>query len=801
MKNLYATIPYFLRKLTFFILIFYGQKIFASNLKFEMFTEDELRYIAEHPVIRVSNEMDYIPYDYAAGGEACGYSVDLVKMIAERAGLKVEFVNGYRWRELIELFKEKKIDLMHSLTKSEDWESFGLFSEPYCLHQTHFFLLKDRQDITCIEDLYGKRVAVGDGWSVQDYLQRHHQSVKLLAFNNIQEMLDALIREEVDVVLSGRHSTDFFIQKHNYRGIKTSGVFHEFDKFGVQKFHFMGQKDCPYLISIFNKVFRKLSANDLESLKNKWLEPTSRSDSEDHKIELNYEEREYLEQKGVLTYCIDPDWMPYEKVNHKGVHIGISADYMTLFSERLGVEFELYKSSNWSESLINLKHAVCDLVPMLTPTDERKAQFDLTTSYINFPTVIVTREDHLIKDSLAAISDQTFVCMEDFAASTPIMAKYSGLNLQRVGSVGEGLMRVKQGEVFGYIDLSATVMYAMRVNSITGLKISYEIPDAGGNALASRKDEPVLGNILQKAVDSLTEEDHRRISNKWLAVTVNQVVDYALIWWIIGTVSIILIVFVYWNRKLKLAKKEVEAALKSEKEAVQQNLNFIDMISHEYRTPLSIINSCLDVVERKYTLEKFPGLEEQVQSIREASQRLLTVFESSLNQDKRGAHDSSVRQEQVKISEVVRSAVSFVQCAYPNHSVLLDNKANSLQVFGDGSLIVTAVSNILDNACKYSNEGCFVKVKVARQAGMCVITVKDQGIGIGDAEVGSVFEKYYRSQCVGDKRGAGVGLFLVKKVIDIHNGKLSVESTLGQGSLFTIEIPLIQSQGAKDERM
>ena len=785
----------FFKKSILMILLLWSVMGFAASFNTELFTEDELHYIKTHPVIRVGNGMDYVPFDFVVGNEPCGYSVDLIQMIADYAGLKIEFVNGYTWSELLKLFKQGKLDLMHMVNKTKEREAYALFSKPYFMHPPDVFLTNGDGDVVhSIKQLYGKKVAVGKDWAVHAYLLKNHPKVDVVTMDSVELVLDALVSKKVDAAINGLVNAEYLIRKHNYNNISIAGVFNEFPQFDTQKCYFIGQKNAPFLISIFNKVFRRLSASDLESLKKKWLGPTTLLKAKDDSISLNYEEKEYLKNKGTISYCIDPDWMPYEKIDEDGKHIGITADYIELLSKRLGVEFQLIPTSSWKESLLSLKSKKCDLLPFVTPTHERKLSFDFVEAYSHFSTVIVTKREHIPVTSLEDLSKKIFVCMEGYALSSPLISKYPNIKLVRVKSIGEGFRLIKDGAAFGYIDLAPAVMYMMRSCEVLDLKVSYTLPVRGRHSFAVHKGEGVLKGILQKVVNSLTDEEHKRVYQKWLAVTIKKVKDYSLIWRIIAVASILLGLFLYWNRKLQFAKESVEIALKAEQDAVQQNINLIDMISHEYRTPLSVINSCIDLVERKYCLDSLPGIEKQLSSMREASQRLLNIFESSLNKNV-GRYDVSVKLEQFNIIELVDLAISFMRCTYPRHIFSVSFEKKKCIVCGDKELMMTAVSNLLDNACKYSKGGSRVIVRISNLEVKCLIEIEDQGNGIGKADIQNIFTKFYRSEHAGDKRGSGIGLFMVKQILDIHEGSISVESVLGQGSSFKVLIPIINLKG------
>ncbi len=103
------------------ILLFY---IFTPyTIAQDFLSQEEKDWLNQNPVLHVSNEMDWAPFDFAIGGVPQGYSIDLLNLVAQRIGLEIEYVNGYSWPELVELFKSDDLDLIHSISKNAERES------------------------------------------------------------------------------------------------------------------------------------------------------------------------------------------------------------------------------------------------------------------------------------------------------------------------------------------------------------------------------------------------------------------------------------------------------------------------------------------------------------------------------------------------------------------------------------------------------------------------------------------------------------------------------------------------------
>ncbi|MCK5679702.1 transporter substrate-binding domain-containing protein [bacterium] len=121
----------------------------------------------------------------------------------------------------------------------------------------------------------------------------------------------------------------------------------------------------------------------------------------------------------------------------------------------------------------------------------------------------------------------------------------------------EGIQKVVTGEAYGSIDATTALNYALRQENITDIKITGKLPMGFELGVASRKDEPLLHDLFQKAVNSLTKTEKRRIHDKWIAVNVDKVIDYTLLWKIIGLVAIFMAILAESRRRVAKANKKL----------------------------------------------------------------------------------------------------------------------------------------------------------------------------------------------------------------------------------------------------
>lgn len=520
------------------------------------------------------------------------------------------------------------------------------------------------------------------------------------------------------------------------------------------------------------------------------LTPKSKENLSHIEFSPNEAEKKYLSTVESIPICVDPDWLPYEEIDDEGRYVGLVAEYMGLISEIIGKEFRIVSTKTWSESLKYAKDRKCDILPGAVSTLERRKYLSFSKPYVFIPLVVVTDVGKPFIADLTTLFGKRIAIIDGYAAAELLKRKHPDIVIVNVDDAITGLKMVQDGDVYGYIDTLPTINYQIWQSEIDDLKVSGQVDFKYDVSVAVRNDRPQLLSIINKAISAIPHEEHQKLFYKWISVKYEKGFDHALFWKMVTTLLLVILFIIYWNCRLKRAKKEVEIALKAERLAIQQNLNFIDMISHEYRTPLSVINSCLDIIELKYATKLCPELEEQANGIREASQRLVNIFDSSLGKDKTRSAISA-NKSAVEVSSAINLALSFVRCAYPTHNFVYEGELTSdITVWADKELFVTAVSNLLDNAGKYSAENSTCTIKTEIKGDNCIISVKDRGKGIRSDELDDIFTKYYRSQHVGDTRGAGIGLFLVKKIVDIHGGDISVSSTFGEGTEVTLTFSL-----------
>jgi two-component system, OmpR family, sensor kinase len=240
-----------------------------------------------------------------------------------------------------------------------------------------------------------------------------------------------------------------------------------------------------------------------------------------------------------------------------------------------------------------------------------------------------------------------------------------------------------------------------------------------------------------------------------------------------------------------------QTAMLKERLAQEQRLaslqrNFVSMASHEFRTPLAIIDGHtqrLISMRNRLTAEE---LAQRVRKVRSMVRRMTQLIDHLIGSARLidGPIELYYHPGQVDLGSLLRDSCRLQRELTPDAQISEPAEAGPrLIVYGDGSLLSQLFSNLLSNAVKYSPEGGLIEAIAVHAGAAVVVSIKDHGIGIPEVDRGRVFERYYRGNNTSGIGGSGVGLSLVKSIVELHRGAISLQSTEGEGSRFTLRLP------------
>jgi PAS domain S-box-containing protein len=240
-------------------------------------------------------------------------------------------------------------------------------------------------------------------------------------------------------------------------------------------------------------------------------------------------------------------------------------------------------------------------------------------------------------------------------------------------------------------------------------------------------------------------------------------------------------------------ERELLAARQSAEAALQVRDHFVSLAAHELKTPLTALLGNIELLQRRAVREQSltPRDQRTLQLIADQTNRLNAMIHSLLDVSRIQHGQLAVELAPVDLCDLIRRLVAENQATLADRTVLLDCAIPSALIQGDALRLEQVFLNLLYNAAKYSAPPTPISVVVRAGQGAVCVDIADQGIGIPAAAIPRLFQRFYRAANVVDQRisGMGIGLYVVKEIVDLHGGTITVASSEDQGSTFSVCLP------------
>lgn len=214
-------------------------------------------------------------------------------------------------------------------------------------------------------------------------------------------------------------------------------------------------------------------------------------------------------------------------------------------------------------------------------------------------------------------------------------------------------------------------------------------------------------------------------------------------------------------------------------------------MTHDFKTPISIISIANEFLNKIEVTENNDKIKKYTAIIKEETNRMKSMVEHILQISMIGEGNLSTFYEKGNINLIVEDILKAFSLIVTekNGSIVFKPEAKSITLTCDTLLISSAISNLIDNAIKYSIVSPEIEILTRKVEKWVHIEVSDNGIGIEQKNIKNIFKKLYRINTINAK-GFGIGLYYVKSIVDAHNGSIDVISTVGKGSTFIIKLPI-----------
>ena len=469
---------------------------------------------------------EFPPYNYTTDeGKIVGISTEIVREILKRTG-RPDNIEVLPWADGYRLAQEEDHIVLFSTTRSPLREELFKWVGPLVPNNLVFFARRDSG--INISNLDEAKQLNAIGVYKDDFGEL---LLKEKGFNNLEATIDnslnipKLLNGEIDLWIANELTGKHMIAK--------AGAENKIERvYGVQKDHMsiaFSKNTDDAIIEQWQQALDEIKSDGTYAqIFSRWI---MFSYSEDLKpetsasLQLSRDEKSWLNDHPVIRMAPDPDYAPFQFRDENNMSTGVADDYLKLIGEKLGVRFESILTDSWGDSLALVKQRQADLVAVAAKTAERSEYMLFTAPYVEFPDVIVTRTSHAAVTSLDDLQGGTVASVQGFAINKFIKEKHPEIKIILAADVKSALQKVALGEADASVMNIATTSYTIEKWNITNLRINEMAGFSYKLAFASRKDWPMLNQLLDKALDAISEEEKKKLLRKWIAIRPEKIKD------------------------------------------------------------------------------------------------------------------------------------------------------------------------------------------------------------------------------------------------------------------------------------
>ncbi len=371
------------------------------------------------------------------------------------------------------------------------------------------------------------------------------------------------------------------------------------------------------------------------------------------------------------------------------------------------------------------------------------------------------------------LASQTAIAIENQHLYTKVNHSNAYMS-DMIESISNGIMAVDTNGQVTLMNKNATAVLGIKKKNLTGIHY-----DAYLSGNVKKEIDHLLALVMDKgyALESMVNHSPYKEVNIRVGITATLLTDKYR-----ETIGII---FIFRDMS---ASKEIERLTRLD----EMKSEFVSNVSHELRTPLSIIKSYSEALLTQVEPNDLKTREQFLSVIDNETDRLSTIVTNLLDLSRIEAGKFHLSYSKFSIEEVIHSVITAFKPKSEKISILTEFEPDLPLLYADEDKIREVLLNLIANSIKFSPKGGIINISVEKNDDVITCSVSDTGIGMHNDKLKHIFKKFYRvdNSDTYEIEGTGLGLSIVKHIIESHKGKISVESSFGKGSVFTISLPL-----------
>ena len=780
-------------------------------------TEKEHAWLVKHPIIHVGVTRDFPPYEWIdEHGHYVGPVAEYMRLLEKQLGVKFEIVHDRPWTDILEMAKNGKLDMLSCVNMTPERSKYLTFTEPY--KSTHIIIIDNAQGqyIGNLEQLEGKRVAVEKDYFMQEFVEKNHPNIDVIAAVDTQKALDLVVRGAADAYVGDAGTANFFIRKGALFSLRFSGQT-EYDS----KYRIAISKAEPELVSILDKTMASIPRGEIESIFNRWL---------GLKIEQGVR-KETLVVYGATflsLFVLFAVWLfrlQMEIKKRKKIEASLEKNNFR-FKTILDNIFAYVGLLDTNGVLQEVNKAPLDGTDLErqdvigrnfadTPwwSYDEKIQAELRSAIeaakqgeiIRYDVVIQKGANYVPLDfQISPVRDDSGNIIALLPTAVDISQRKQAEELIKhaeflkdqaldLAKAGHWFINFDEGEEYytsseRVVEIFGDPLHEdMRYHILNDWYVNIEAVD---KSIA----EATLQNYISAVEGTTPRYDmihpyRRPMDGKiiWIHVLGHVVRDiYGNATHVYGVVMDI--------TENKMAEIAIEESQKIAETAARSKSEFLANMSHEIRTPLNAIIGLAKISIRDH---KVNNSIDNIIRIQEASIHLLNLVNDILDFSKIEAGKMSLDVHPFRLASLVQDVLNLIDArAKEKHLNLTLEIRDTLPewVMGDSLRLRQILLNFLSNAVKFTEHGA-ICLAITREINIIVFTVSDSGIGMTPEQVSRLFTAFEQADSSTTRQfgGSGLGLAISQNLAHLMDGEITVKSEFGAGSQFVLKIPLAET--------
>ncbi len=800
--------------------------------------KQELNWLADQKRFRIGLRSDQVPLVFDTGeGALAGIYVDYLARLSEKLDVAIEPVILQSEKNRGPVQRESETDaILTTRMPGMPVVPGKRFTDPLMSLTYGLFVSAGDAAIRALTDLEGSRIAVIDGDPNQYPILDPVEAFTPVPVASVSEAVGHVLSGKAEAFLAPVPVVSDYLQSAMVNGIGLSDLLDD------NPVDVVLQVDAgnDRLFQVLNKAVSAISHNEHRVIRQSWLQ-SGQPVLERTGIELSASDLDWLKRHPDLQVAFRSDWPPFE-YSQDGRPTGLVPDLLTRLEEQLNIRFSRTVAGSRMDAEDQLRSGEVDILPGLSRTPRTEDDFLFTRAYLTVPIALAIRDDGRFIGDLRELRTERVGVVNRHAAHDYLLINHPNLDLYPVATVEEGLLALSNGDLDVMVTHIPAVSYTVARLGLSNLRITSITPYQYDLRLAVRKDNPELQRVLNKALGSLEASETESIYNRWIHLDIEQEADYTVVRRVVLIAIVVVLIFLYWNRKLsrevderirsenalrrsedelRAAKLEAERLAREAEAASLAKSEFLANMSHEIRTPMNAVIGYSDLLSNSVT---DPQQRNYLDAIRAGSRSLLMLINDILDLSRIEAGKMRLDYSAVSVRRLLDDVRHIFDLRAREQGITLEVSVDSKMpaaMMLDETRLRQVLFNLVGNAIKFTHDGGVTVRATAkplkargkdespgpgapeRQFYKLVVTVKDTGIGIAQDQLDRIFDAFEQQEGQNTRRygGTGLGLAISRKLARMMGGELEVESESGTGSVFTVTLPRVEAtvEQAEDE--